>query len=180
MRTTLLLVAGLGLLLAGALLARALGRFWENARFASRRRRGRRGELNAPAVLEAAGYRVLEEQPELTSPLEVDGRPREVTVRADFLVERGGSRYVAEVKTGAKVTDPYHRDTRRQLLEYRVLYAADGVVLVDMESERVRLVTWPALEGRLPARPGQARASLVALGVGFALGLALGLWLGRL
>jgi hypothetical protein len=109
----------------------------------------------------------------------VDGRTQEVIVRADFLVERGGSRYVAEVKTGSKATSPSYSDTRRQLLEYRVLYDVEGVVLVDMEAERVHLVKWPALEGRHPSRPGRARAVLLAIGIGLALGLALGLWIAR-
>ncbi|MDY0001085.1 MAG: hypothetical protein RBU30_07315 [Polyangia bacterium] len=183
MRAYLILLICLGLLVTGGLLARYLGRLWANARFASRRRRGRKGELRAPAVLGAAGYRVIEEQPELTSPLEVDGQSKDVTVRADYLVERGGSRYVAEVKTGVKATDPFYSDTRRQLLEYRVLYDVEGVVLVDMEAERVRLVTWPALEGRLPSRTGHSKALLRTLGLGIAIGLAvgiaLGLWLTR-
>lgn len=179
MRLTALVIIGLALVAVGALFARWLGRLLAAARLAARRRQGRRGEQAAPAVLARAGYRILEEQPELSSPLEVDGRAEAFTVRADFLVERAGARYVAEVKTGAKATDPTYNNTRRQLLEYRVLYDVRGVVLVDMEAEAVRVVKWPALEGRAPSRPGQARALLITLGIGFALGLVLGMWLAR-
>ncbi len=75
----------------------------------------------------------------------VDGRPVEAGLRADLLVERRGRVFVAEVKTGpaARPTAP---DTRRQLLEYRIAFDCDGVLLVDMDAERVLRVDFDLLE----------------------------------
>jgi hypothetical protein len=169
--------------LAGALAARALARLWVHLRLSRIRRRGRRGERRAPALLEAAGYRVLAEQPEREARLAVDGEPRPYRVRADLLAVRGRGaaerRYVVEVKTGQRAPDPCHAATRRQLLEYQVLYGVDGVLLVDMEAGRLHRVCWPELDGRSGPRgqPGR-RAWAWALGVGVVLGLGAGLALG--
>jgi len=177
MRKEYLVLLLFGALVAGALLAGWLGRFWRRLRFTRRRSRGRQGELEAPAVLRAAGYTVLDDQANLEGCLEVDGRKHTYDVRADFLVARGQQRYVAEVKTGEKAPDPVHSATRRQLLEYRVLYDVDGVLLVDMEREEIRRVEWPALGQARPADRGRLRAIMTGLGAGLLFGLALGFWL---
>jgi hypothetical protein len=76
----------------------------------------------------------------------VDGRHRPVELRADYLVRRGSERYVAEVKTGRVAPCLSTAATRRQLLEYRLAYAADGVLLVDMEHKCIHEVEFPMLE----------------------------------
>ncbi len=70
----------------------------------------------------------------------IDGEPVEVGVRADLWVGLGERRYVAEVKTGGRAPDPTHPATRRQLLEYRVAFEPDGLLLVDAEEGRIILV----------------------------------------
>jgi hypothetical protein len=176
---TLILLLALAAL-AGALVARAAARQWMRLRMARIRRQGRHGERRAPAVLAAAGYRVLQEQPEREAHLAVDGQRRPYRVRADFLAGRGSGprerRYVVEVKTGRRAPDPCHAATRRQLLEYQVLYRADGVLLLDMEAGWLHRITWPDLArdpGRRPAR--RDCRWLWALGAGFALGFGAGL-----
>ena len=112
---------------------------WRRARSrwsrASRRRnrRARRAETDAERLLATQGFAILECQPTGRWSIEVDGEPREVSCRADLLVERGGRLYVA----------------RRQLLEYLLAFDADGALVVDMERRRVRTVAFPGL---LPAR----------------------------
>lgn len=68
----------------------------------------------------------------------------EIELRADLLVRQGARRFVADVKTGAEAPKITTAATRRQLLEYRVAYAVDGVLLVDMASRRVHLVEFLA------------------------------------
>lgn len=171
----------------GALAAAALGALawagWARAvarwRWATVRRRGRKGEIAAPAVLRAAGYRVIEEQVEREIALAVDGVDRPVRVRVDLLVERrrDGARFAAEVKTGQKAPNPAQSATRRQLLEYRLAYDVEGVLLVDMEAGSVHVVDWPGLD--LPGAGARGRAphrrALRGFGAGVLAGLLLGL-----
>ncbi|HJL48628.1 MAG TPA: hypothetical protein RMG45_22390 [Polyangiaceae bacterium LLY-WYZ-15_(1-7)] len=105
----------------------------------------------------------------------VDGREREITARADFLVERGGRRFVADAKTGeqAKVTG---RATRRQLLEYRHAYAVDGVLLVDAEAGRIVEVGFGLMARPTPSR---LRPMLLVAALAFAAGAAAATWLLR-
>ena len=66
-----------------------------------------------------------------------------VHLRADFLAERRGETFVAEVKAGAESVKVTGRATRRQLLEYLFAFEVDGVLLVDMQAEKVRVVDFP-------------------------------------
>ena len=139
------LIAALVLALAAALWG------WHRARNrlsrASRRRnrRARRAETDAERLLEAQGFAILERQLTGRWSIEVDGEPREVSCRADLLVERCGRLYVADVKSGGVAPDPRKPSTRRQLLEYLLAFDADGALVVDMERRQVRSVAFPGL-----------------------------------
>ncbi|MBX3275544.1 MAG: hypothetical protein KF729_35115 [Sandaracinaceae bacterium] len=119
---------------------RAGARRWTLAR---RFARARRGESDAEALLARAGYRVLARQARASLTYVVDGTPRAARVVADLLVERGGRRFVAEVKTGERAPDPLGRATRRQLLEYAHAFEAEGLLLVDADAGAVREVATP-------------------------------------
>ncbi len=140
-----LAVAALTLALLGALALwwRARTRIARANRW--RQRGARVGEEAAEQLLGDAGFRVLDRQVTTTWTMWVDGEPVEVRCRADLLVEqrRTRSRYVAEVKTGSRAPDPTNPQTRRQLLEYRLAFDVDGVLLVDMEARCVRTVSFP-------------------------------------
>ena len=69
-------------------------------RLALRRTRAAQGEAEAEWLLARAGYRVLERQVHGCWQVRIDGEERAVELRADFIVARGGRRYVAEVKNG--------------------------------------------------------------------------------
>ena len=109
------------------------------------------GEARAPALLEARGFAVIGAQVMVEHAVRIDDRVVAVTLRADYLAERNGARYVVEVKTGALAPRIETSATRRQILEYRIAFDVDGVVLVDAESGRVHEITFPSL-ARL-ARP---------------------------
>ena len=112
-------------------------RRWRQRR---RLRRAVRGEREAERLLADAGYRVEARQPELEWPVICDGVVHPIVVRADLLVSRGGRRFVAEVKTGARAPRIETAATRRQLLEYAVAYDVDGALLVDMQTGTIREV----------------------------------------
>ncbi len=140
-----LLVAALALVCLALAVAwrRAAGRTGrENAR---RAEVARRGESDAEALLVRRGFRVVSRQETRRFAVAVDGDEVEATCRVDLLVSRGdGTTWVAEVKTGdaARATRP---STRRQLLEYALVFEVDGVLLVDMEAREVHEVTFPFL-----------------------------------
>ncbi|HJN76938.1 MAG TPA: hypothetical protein QGF58_23640 [Myxococcota bacterium] len=131
------------LLLLAAVIAIALAIAWRIAATRASRRSKRRtrkaieAEGRAEKLLGRAGFSILDRQVAGHWTLLVDGEEVEAGVRADLLVGRGGQIYVAEVKTGERAPDPSFPATRRQLLEYLHVFQPDGLLLVDMERERV-------------------------------------------
>jgi len=155
----------------GALLvARRVGRLWRHGVAVRRARRAGAGERRARRLLVARGYRVLEEQAFRRWTIRVDGEPLDVELRADFVVMRGDRRFVADAKTGAVAT-VRDRATRRQLLEYRVAFDVDGVLLVDADRGVVRELVFP-----LAPRPVRRLAVVLGFALGVAAGLLFGLW----
>jgi hypothetical protein len=142
--------------------------------------RASEGEQGAVALLERAGYAVLEHQVPGSWTVHADGEPVSFGLRADYLVARDGRRYIAEVKTGRVAPRLSHGPTRRQLLEYSAAFDVDGVILVDAEGETLTHVEVDRLAagGQDPSRvegrgsPGRVVA-IVAL-LSFALGLLVG------
>ena len=108
--------------------------------------KAKRGEVKAVNLLEKNGYDVVDIQKEGSYTLVIDDKPRKATVKADMIVKKGNKIYVAEVKTGDKVTSPLYSDTRRQLLEYYLVYKPHGLILVDMEREKIRSVKYSFLQ----------------------------------
>ncbi len=109
---------------------------------------GARGEERARKLLRAAGYRIRGEQARGGYVLEIDGEPRKIHLRADFLVERSGRMYVAEVKSGEENSTISGRATRRQLLEYSIAFAVDGVLLVGVRDGTIAEVRFPSVSMR--------------------------------
>ena len=138
----LILVAVVGVWI-GLRLARGIGA-WRSRR---RTRRGLAGESRALRLLARRGYAIVESQPPTTGELLVDGERIEFEVRADAIVQRKRRRYVAEIKTG-RAASVRSRHTRRQLLEYALLYDADGVLLVDATGGTIHEVEFSALSRR--------------------------------
>lgn len=149
---------------------RALSRA-RRRRVARRRQlRAEAGERDAERLLRREGYRIEAAQAELDWAIELDGEPLEVPLRADLLVRRKGRRYIAEVKTGR--TAPSLRRcaaTRRQLLEYRVAYDVDGVLLIDMEQGCIQQVHFPGIDATPLRSPVRVLWFAMGLGSGAAL-----------
>jgi hypothetical protein len=173
-RETLALLAAaavLGLLVQTLVLA---SRRWiRRRRMTVRMQRAQRGEERAAATLEAHGYAILGAQVEAIHEVHVDARVVNVTLRADYLVEREGARYVVEVKTGALAPKIETSATRRQVLEYRVAFEVDGVLLVDGETGRVHAITFPALGAPAAPQRSWGMVAFVVLAASAALAVAL-------
>lgn len=161
-REVLALVAAVAVIVAVVqAMSSRLTRYGRRRRMALRFERAAIGEERAPGFLEQRGYRVLGAQVVAQHEVCVDARVVAVVLRADYLVAKGGARYVVEVKTGALAPRIETSATRRQMLEYRIAFDVDGVVMVDAESGHVHEITFPAL-ARF-ARPAGRGWRLVAL-----------------
>lgn len=130
-----------------ALLAAIAFGLWISSVFRSSASRGRNrvaqdGEAEAEVILERLGYRVVERQARAAWSMVVDGEEQPIEVRADLIVTRKGRTFVAEVKTGTLAPDPTHPPTRRQLLEYSLVFGASEILLVDVPSRAVRSVSF--------------------------------------
>lgn len=70
----------------------------------------------------------------------IDGRNHRQKVKADLVVRRGLKKYVVEVnaRDGSSVRNS---DIRRRLLEYQIAFAPNGILTVDMERDKIRLIT---------------------------------------
>lgn len=169
---TTLAVAALSSVLVWSLGA-TLRRAWRGHVARRRGAEAARGEARAASWLEARGFRVLGSQVAAEHPVHVDDAVVRVGIRADYLVTRDGRSYVVEVKSGSLAPRVDTPATRRQLLEYRVAFDVDGVLLVDVEAERIHEVSFPRLERGARAGAGWLRILVAALiGAGVALLLA--------
>lgn len=141
---------------------------WRTSVVAGQRaRRGLAAEGRAASLLARAGFSICERQPRAFWPVAQDGAAREVALRGDYLVQRRGRRYLAEVKTGDAAELSASAATRRQLLEYQLAFGVDGVLLVCPEHEAVYHVEFLALRRSAPSR---WPVLLGALSVGLSLG----------
>lgn len=122
-------------------------------RIAKHRQSGARGEVRARQLLEAHGYTIAAEQVTGRYELRVDGEPHPVLLRADFLVEKAGRSYIAEVKSGADSARVGNSATRRQLLEYRLAFPVDGILLVDAFAGRIVEIELPGPEPEASTSP---------------------------
>ena len=134
-----------------------------------RMQRAKRGEIKAVNLLEKNGYQIVDIQKEGFYTLEIDDKPHIAKVKADLIISKGNRTFVAEVKTGEKATSPRNIDTRRQLLEYYLVYKPHGIILVDMEKEQLRHVKY-TFENSVSSKADKIIRFFVVLSVGFVIG----------
>ncbi|MBL8717879.1 MAG: hypothetical protein JNL79_18010 [Myxococcales bacterium] len=134
-------------LVVGLILGLWFARLGRSSRSKGRNRVAAEGERDAEVLLEDAGYQIVDRQVRRRFSFAVDGAATEVEVRADLLVERRGRTLVAEVKTGSNAPDPTYPPTRRQLLEYSLVFGADEVLLVDVPAGEIHVISF-AMETR--------------------------------
>ena len=115
--------------------------WWKNFLFMLVRKRGTKAERKAVKLLQKNGYEILDAQVRLTGHFFVDGKLTEFDLRPDFLVERSGYRYIAEIKTG-DASNPKNLNTRRQLHEYSHYSGMGSVLLVDPTKNSIQSVSF--------------------------------------
>lgn len=172
-RVLLVLLAAAVLLAAVQSARLAWQGFWRRRTIAIRRERGEAGEKHAEKLLRAWGFGILGRQVAVSYDVHIDGAPVAIDLRADYLVTYGDKRYIAEVKTGRAAPRIDTPATRRQLLEYRIAFDVDGVLLVDAEAERLHAVEFPLGLADAP-RPSRLAWLLAGIVVGISLVVALG------
>ncbi len=107
-------------------------------------RRGKLGETKAKKILQLHGFKVVDQQLTIEGHFFVDEVPVDFLFRPDFLVERDGIQYLAEVKMG-KVASENDRNTRRQLLEYAYFTKSSAILLIDSSKEKIKIVHFQEL-----------------------------------
>ena len=75
--------------------------------------------------------------------IEVNDEWMDIEVRVDFLATRKGRPCVIEVKTGELAPNPRHGPTRRQLLEYSLLFPEREIYLLDMSKGVAHRIEFP-------------------------------------
>ena len=167
---SVVIVFSLVLLIGGAWFGREQARRTRMRRLHQRLRKAKSSEQLAAGLFERCGYQVLGSQVAQPWSVLVDAELVQIVLRADYVVERDGRLWVADVKSGRLAPRLSHGPTRRQLLEYRLAYACEGVLLVDMERARIVEVSFPALrQSQSPLR----RAPRVVFAAGVATGAVL-------
>jgi hypothetical protein len=150
----------------GAYVWHLLSRWYRRNRLRHRFSRAQKKEAEAAHILREYGYNILGSQVEGSITLVQDGEALSAPLRADYWVEKRGRSFIAEAKSGNKVTNVLDRGTRRQLLEYLLAYEVDGVLLVNTEERIVSEVNFPGIS----ANRSQSRFGIgVLVGVGAAL-----------
>lgn len=95
-----------------------------------------RAEKTAEKWLRRNGFQILEKQQSRPLIIKTGKTQHRYWIRIDFLVKKGGKKFVIEVKSGLKNSHVTNRDTRRQLLEYFLAYQSYGIILFDMEHRK--------------------------------------------
>jgi hypothetical protein len=153
-----------------------LARFRDRRLRMQRAARARDAERDAADVLERAGFAVVGRQVRRRFSVFADGEELGIELIADYVVQKAGLSWVAEVKSGKLAPDLRYAPTRRQLLEYREAFDVDGVLLVDAETRRIHAVSF----GRARTARPSWRGPLSGFVLGALAGLVLALsWLDR-
>ena len=113
--------------------------WWKNFIFARIRKRGKYGEETAIQILKNNGYTMLQSQISMPGYIYVNEEKKEFVVKPDYLVEKNGTQYLVEVKTG-KAASFTSRETRRQLFEYSSLGNTDTIILVDATEGTLKVI----------------------------------------
>jgi hypothetical protein len=107
------------------------------------RKRFKRGlylEDKAKEYLSNIGFNIIEEQRSYYHTYKVNGINNKAKIIVDYIVEKGGKRYIVEVKSGKSAISTNNKNTRRQLLEYDFVLENDGIFLLDMENKNMQLI----------------------------------------
>ncbi|MCL6639414.1 MAG: hypothetical protein K6T80_07030 [Firmicutes bacterium] len=162
------IVVGLILLLFSSFKLRAVLRA-RKERAASRTATRAAGRA-ARTILEKKGYRVLAVNEKVSYQAVAGGRLYQGCLQADLTVaeEKGKTRYsVLVVADGEEASQYLRAEGRVKLLPLQLLHGTGGVLLVDLENEKIHPVSF-----KTRATAGQKELYLLVLLAGFAVGAA--------
>jgi hypothetical protein len=115
-----------------------LYKFIKSNKIKKRFKKSKIGEFEAKSYLKNLGFTIIAEQVPLTSSLLIDNKRYNYEVKADYLVQKRNKKAVVEVKTGREAANPLNINTRRQILEYMLLYNVDKVFLFDAQNKKLK------------------------------------------
>lgn len=152
------LAVGLTLLLVwlGAWIETKLRVLRERKKSRDQAKRGFQGERDAEKLLKKLGYTIVSRHAPASYAMTLDGEPQAVQLQADFVLQREGKKFVAEVKTGKAAKLEQAAETRRQMLEYQLAFGVDAMLLIDADTKVVRTVRFP-LPKKKAAPPSPAK-----------------------
>jgi hypothetical protein len=120
----------------------------------------RRIDEQAAELLREEGYRIQARAAVKFIDFNIDGKIHRQKVKADLIARRGLKKYVVEVN--AKDTGSVRNaDIRRRILEYKIAFAPSGIMTVDMDREKIRIIT---INNRRWLNTLLAAATAIALG----------------
>lgn len=122
-----------------------LQKTFESFKRKKRFKRGTEGEAEACLYLQKHGFSICRAQDETAASMLINGISHDYTVRADYVAVKKGKRCIVEVKTGKKAVDPLFSDTRRQLLEYAVVYKVDNIFLFNADDGILMKIDFPGV-----------------------------------
>jgi len=99
----------------------------------------RRIDEKAAELLREEGYRVLARAAVKFIDFDIEGKVHRQKVKADLVVRRGIKKYVVEVNARDSGS-VRNADIRRRILEYKIAFAPHGIITVDMDRERMRII----------------------------------------
>ena len=131
-----------GLCLLLCVILHKLNKWWCCYCIRRRFNKGNIAEKKAVKILIKSGYKIVATQQSLPARMYVDGVEQKYFIRPDVVVKKKGKLFLVEVKYGDVATNPLYKDTRRQLLEYDLFSNTYGLLLVDMNSEKVHNISF--------------------------------------
>lgn len=154
----------------GAVTALFLIKAYFRFKIRKRLRRAKKSEIRAINLLEKHGFEIVDVQKTEDYKLIVDNKTYNVTVKADMIARKNNKIYVVEVKSGKKAPSFKNIATRRQLLEYYLVYNPDGLILVDMEKRKIQNIDFSIVKKKVLQPIKFLRISIVFFIIGFVVG----------
>lgn len=97
--------------------------------------------------LSRSGYQIREIHPTLPARMVISGKVRSFPVRADFLVEKRGKRYLVKHRKGSLSTRLTSVAARRYMLELIYTYSVKGLIVLDCSKQRHHEVSFDRIAG---------------------------------
>lgn len=99
----------------------------------------RRIDERAAEFLKDEGYRIQAKAAVKFIDFNIQGKVHRQKVKADLVLRRGFRKYVAEVNA-RDAGSVRNADIRRRLLEYKIAFNPHGILTVDLDRERTRII----------------------------------------